>query len=137
MTTAINIADHINAATGKPFGPKFDGTITIRRPSLHDKKNIALQVVKMMSTYGSVDPDMINDGMRLTIHAFAYVNVLNEGDIPDWFDMDKIYDEDGENAVLEVWSEVAKFLNSFRSKNNGDTGQPGSEQPSLLVQEQV
>lgn len=136
-THTFNLGNTINAATGEPFGKKCDGTFTIRRPSLLDKNNIALRSAVMMSTFGSVDPNMLPDTTKLTIYAFSYVEVLAEGEVPEWFDRAKMYDESDENAVIAVWGEVAAFLASFRPKADGKTGESGGQQPSLLVQDQV
>lgn len=115
-TTSFSIENAINPATEKPFGPKYAGTFTIRRPSLLDKKNIALRDAASMSAAGSLDPTLIGDGTRLISYIFSFVETVSEGALPEWFNMATMFETEDEDAVLAVWQEVGKFLDNFRPK---------------------
>lgn len=110
----------INPATGKSFGSKYAGVFAIRRPSLLDKRNIALRDAVGLSSAGDVDPAMVNAGTRLVNYIFAFVETVATEKLPEWFDMSTMFDQEDEDAVLAVWQEVGKFLDTFRSKTVGD-----------------
>lgn len=130
----FSIENNTNPSTGKPFGQKYAGVFAIRRPSLLDKKNIALRDAAAMSTAGEVNLDLVSNGTRLITYIFSFVESVNEQPLPEWFNMATMFDDEDEDAVLEVWKEVGKFLDTFRPKADGNDSKQGSEQPSLLVQ---
>lgn len=134
-THSFSIENVNNASTGKPFGPKYAGSFTIRRPSLADKRMISVRDAASLSAAGELDISLVNDGIRLINYVFSFVETVAEQPTPEWFDMHTMYDTEDEEAVLAVWAEVSKFLARFRPKTGGDGSQQGSGQPSLLVQE--
>ena len=134
-THSFSIEATINKATGKPFGPKYAGSFTIRRPSLADKRMIAVRDAASLSAAGELDISLVTDGIRLINNVFRFVETVAEQPTPEWFDMHTRYDAEDEEAVLAVWAEVSQFLDRFRPKTGGDGSQLGSFQPSLLVQE--
>lgn len=115
------------------FGSKYAGTFSIRRPSLQDKNTINLHEAASLSAAGHVNPALISGRTRLTAQIFASIAVLSEQSPPAWFDMDQMYDETDEDAVLAVWAEVQKFVDSFRSSAAGDTGTTAGTGAPLLV----
>ena len=127
----------ICGSTGQPFGPKYAGEFNIRRPSLLDKKNIAVKDAASMSFAGDVVPGMISDGTLLSSYIFSFVTTVAEAALPGWFDMAEMYEEQDEEAIFAVWKEVTAFLDSFRPKNAGTHGKPGDKQPPILVQDKV
>jgi len=137
MNTTFSIENVINPETGKIFGKKYSGTFAIRRPSLLDKKNIALKDITGLSLYGSVDASMLDATMRLANYCFAFVTTVATEPLPEWFDMATMFEQEDVEAVLAVWEETGKFLDTFRPKQDGGAGSDRSDQPSLLVPEQV
>lgn len=133
-TTTFSI-ETTQSPTGKPFGNKYAGVFAIRRPTLMDKKTIALRNAVSLASEGEVDPSLISDGMKLVIYIFAYMSVVAEQPLPEWFDMETMTEPEDEDAVFAVWAEVSKFADSFRPKASGNDSQPGGDQPTLLVQE--
>lgn len=133
--TTFSIETTINTGTNKPFGNKYAGVFSVRRPGLLDKKTIALRNAVSLSTEGYVDPAMIGDGIRLITYIFAYMSVVAEQPLPEWFNMETMMEPEDEDAVFAVWAEVSKFIDSFRPKASGNDSQPAGQQPSLLVQE--
>ena len=124
---AFSIESTINPTTGKPFGPKFGGAFTIRRPNFADKKAITLKDAAAMQAYGPVDTSQLGGGFVLIHYIYTFVTVIAEEKLPEWFDMERMYDDDCETAILEVWKEVGKFLDTFRSETNSSAGSAGSE----------
>ena len=133
-THSFSIENVVNPVTGQPFGQKYAGLFAIRRPSLADKKAVALRDAASMNAYGEVNPGQISDGLALLSYIITFMSVVKTEDLPAWFDMNKLFDDDDENAVLAVWDEVKKYLDSFRRKDGGEGGQPPGQQSSLLVQ---
>lgn len=118
MTTTFSITDKINPVTNEPFGEAYAGTFSIRRPSLLDKKNIAVKDAASLSFAGNIPDGMISNGITLVSYIFAFVSTVAESPLPEWFDMGKMYDDSDEEAVIGVWTEVVKFLESFRQKKD-------------------
>jgi hypothetical protein len=137
MTKEFNIEHLVCATTGKPFGSKYAGAFLIRRPSLLDKRTIAMRDAATISEFGTVNPELLSEGLKLLSYIVTFVEVTATATLPEWFDLSKMYDDDDEDAILAVWQEVQTFLMSFRSKADGDDGGKGNQQPSLLVPEQV
>lgn len=135
--TTFSIENNVNPETSQPFGTKYGGMFSIRRPSLADKRNIALKDAASMNAYGQISPDQISSGLSLINYIFSFMSVVSTEEPPAWFSMDKIFDDTDESAVLAVWDEVKKYLDSFRRKDGGDGGKPAGDQPSLLVPAQV
>lgn len=124
-TTTFSIEDQINPETNEPFGSKYAGTFSIRRPSLQDKINTALRGAASLSAAGVIDIRLVSEGVLAASHLFSQIKEISTAPVPDWFDMDKIYD-DGEPAVQAVYNRVEDFLDSFRDKKiTGDRPVPG------------
>lgn len=136
-TTEFNIENNLCPSTGKPFGSKYAGKFCVRRPSLQDKRTIALRDAVTMSECGAVNPELLGEGMKLLSYIVTFVETTATTELPEWFDMGKMYEDEDEDAILAVWHEVQKFLNSFRPKAAGNDGIEGDKQPALLVQSQV
>jgi len=134
-THTFSVENTINQSTSKAFGSKYAGTFSIRRPSLLDKKNIALRDAASMSAAGDLELSLVNDGTRLVSYIFSFVETVAEQSLPEWFNMATMYEPEDEDAVLAVWAEVGRWMDTFRSKTVGEICQPGGNQPSLLVQE--
>lgn len=122
---SFNIAQTINKATGQPFGPKYDGSFYIRRPTIGDKKAIALKDAAAMNAYGPINPDHVQEGIRLLAYVETFVTHLAEKELPPWFSLSKLYDETDERAILAVWAEVTAFLDGFRPKEPRQDGGSG------------
>jgi len=133
-TTSFSIESQICPTTNKPYGTRYAGTFSIRRPSIRDRINADLRNSATLSAAGEVNPDMLNGSTKLNSFIFAFVQTIAEQPLPEWFDMDSMYDDTDVDAVMSVWQEVGKFLDSFRPKASGEDSQQGSDQPSLLVQ---
>lgn len=126
-THSFSIENTVNPVTGQAFGGKYAGVFSIRRPSLLDKKNIALKDAASMSSEGEVDISLVNPAIRLLTYAFCYVTTIAEQELPEWFDMASMFEPDDEEAVMAVWNEVNKYLNSFRPKASGGDSKQGSD----------
>ena len=137
MTKEFSIENVVCHTTQKPFGAKYAGKFSIRRPSLLDKRTIALRDAATMSEFGPTNPDLVGNGAKLLSYAVTFVEVVATAPTPEWFDMSKMYDDEDEDAILAVWQEVQAFLATFRSKAAGNDGGEGSQQPAVLVQGQV
>lgn len=123
----LSIDDKINPATGKPFGGKYAGTFVVRRPTLADKREIAMRDAATINAFGQVnqlqmDRDVININF-----IFANMDVIAE-EKPAWFDPSLLFEGADEKAVYFVWSEVSRWLETFRSEDNPGTGGTGSQQ---------
>lgn len=119
-TTTFSIASKINSSTGKSFGEKYSGTFSVRRPSLLDKKNIAVKDAASMSFAGEIAAGTIGDGVAMINYIFAYITTVATSPLPEWFNMATMYEQEDEEAVLAVWSEVATWLATFRPKTVGE-----------------
>lgn len=132
-TKTFTIVDKINANTDKPFGDKYAGIFSIRRPSLLDKKNIAVKDAASMSFAGEIAAGTINDGIAMINYIFAYITTVATAPLPEWFNMATMYEPEDEDAVLAVWSQVAEWLATFRSKEIGVDGSGTVKESALLV----
>ena len=112
--TSFSIETKINSHTQLPFGSKYAGTFVIRRPSIGDKRTIALKDAAQNNAFGRVDADQIGEGLRLLSYIVVFVPHVTDGKVPAWFDLANLFDETDENAVLAVWQEVQTFLDTFR-----------------------
>ena len=130
---SFSIQNTLDPETKLPFGEKYAGQFTVRRPSAHDKKMIALKDAASMSVYGAVDIRLIGEGTKLLSYIDAFIKHQAVGDLPEWFGMDQVYDDTDENAVLAVWEEVQAFLATFRLPKNPGNGGEAEGEPALLV----
>ena len=137
LITEFNIESALCPTTGKPFGSKYAGSFSIRRPSLLDKRTIAMRDAATISEFGTVNPELLGEGLKLLSYIVTFVEVTATAALPEWFDLSKMYEDEDEDAILAVWHEVQKFLNSFRPKAAGSDGGEGDKQPALLVQDKV
>lgn len=137
MTKEFNIEHITCATTGKPFGSKYAGAFSIRRPSLLDKRTIAMRDAATISEFGTVNPELLGEGLKLLSYIVTFVEVTAIAALPEWFDLSKMYEDEDEDAILAVWQEVQTFLASFRPKAAGSDGGEGDKQPALLVQDKV
>jgi hypothetical protein len=133
----FSIENVINEETGQPFGSKYAGAFTIRRPSFADQKAIELKNAASMAAYGNVPSDMIGDGTKLLSYVVIFVQTIAVGPLPQWFDLDQMFDDCDELAVYAVWEEVQRFRESFRPNNSGSRSSDRSADPPVLVPEQV
>lgn len=133
----FNICNRISSITGKEFGEKYGGSFVLRRPSLLDKKNIALRDAVSMSSAGEVDITLVGQGTRLISYIFSFVETVAEHPLPEWFNMATLYDEEDEEAVLAVWEETSLMLDTFRPQTDRKGSEQGGQQPSLLVPAEV
>lgn len=113
--TTFSIENDINPETQQPFGPKYAGTFSIRRPSLQDKTRTSIKVAASLSASGIVDINFVSGGVLAALYLFAQVEQISTDTVPVWFDMNKVYDDD-EPAIQAVSNEVSSFINSFKSK---------------------
>lgn len=112
---SFSIENTINPETGKPFGSKYAGQFTIRRPTLADNRAISLRDAAALGIYGPVDQGQIDIKVVNVNFIFANLDVIAEQK-PDWCDITKLYEGEDEQAVYAVWQEVKKFVDSFRPK---------------------
>jgi hypothetical protein len=134
---SFSIQNTLDPETQEPFGEKYAGQFTVRRPSAHDKKMIALKDAASMAVYGTVDIRLIGEGTKLLSYIDAFVKHVALGDIPKWFGMDQMFDETDENAALAVWEEVQAFLATFRPGKAPGAGGGAEGEPEPLVPEKV
>ena len=134
-TTEFNIENAISPTTGKAFGSKYAGKFAIKRPSIKDKITIAIRDAESTAMHGAIIPELVGDGAKLLSYIMSFIEVTAITPVPEWFDLDKMYDDLDEEAILSVWSEVQTFLNSFRPKTGGSDGREGNQQLEVLVQE--
>lgn len=121
-----------NPETGLPFGSKYAGEFSIRRPTIRDKEEIALRDAANLARRGTVDLKQVNSDVVNMSYIFSYLSVV-ASKVPGWFDPAKLYDDSDEVAVYTVWSEVSRWLATFRQGANGATGGSGSGQAQVLV----
>lgn len=116
--------DHMeNPDTGLPFGSRYAGEFSVRRPTLSDKREIALRDAARISLGGAVNPLHLAVDVVNVNYIFANMDVIGETK-PDWFDIGKLYEGEDEQAVHAVWREVERWLATFRPK--GDTPNGGN-----------
>lgn len=115
-STEFSIEDVTSPITKAPFGSKYAGKFAIKRPSIKDKLAISLKDAAAISTCGTVNPELLSEGLKLLTYIVAFVEVTAIAPTPDWFDMSKMYDDEDEEAVLAVWNEIQTFLDTFRGK---------------------
>lgn len=137
MEKSFSIEDKICNTTGELFGIAYKGMFSIKRASMLDKKNIAVKDAASMSFAGPIAPGTLSDSTAMTNYIFCYVTTVATEKLPEWFNMEKMFEPEDEDAVLAVWSEVCKFIDSFRRENSGGNGKSGSKEPALLVSEKV
>lgn len=114
-------------ANGNQFGAKYGGEFLVRRPSLTDKRDIALRDAAALNIYGQVNPLQMDRDVVNINFIFANMDVIGEKK-PDWFDMGKLYGDEDEAAVYAVWAEVSRWLDTFRLNKDPATGGEGSQQ---------
>jgi hypothetical protein len=125
---SFSIVSAINPLTGQPFGSKYAGQFVIRRPSLADKQMIQVKKAATMSVFGYANEDMISAGTRLTILIFSQVTVTAEDKLPDWFNPEKMYEDDDEAAMHAVSLEVNRWLDTFRPVRDPAPGGGGGQE---------
>lgn len=109
------IQNKLVADTEEVFGPAYSGQFVIRRPTLADKRAIALKDAAGMCAYGAVDPAMLGGGLKLFSYICIFVGHLSEAPLPEWFGLEKMFDGKDEDALMAVWTEVTAWLATFRS----------------------
>lgn len=117
----FTIADKIDTKADKPFGQRYEGSFVIRKPTLGDQGRIACLAAAQMNQYGA-GGDRAGDFWRIVYSAFATLQVVSEESPPKWWDLDKMEEEQDERAILAVWEEVSRWLNSFRSPGLAPAG---------------
>jgi hypothetical protein len=123
----FSVENKINPLTNQPFGSKYGGNFTIRRPSLMDKSMIATRVAAAINIFGFVDVSQIPLKVLEQIQTTRTVRQLaDEKDIPAWFDLSKLFDEHDEAALEAVSEEVDGFIKSFHAGGNNNQGGTGS-----------
>lgn len=136
-TTSFSIESKINSKTGDPFGQKYAGIFKVRRPSIGDKKAIALKDAAAMNVYGRVDADQVSEGLKLISYIETFVCHVALDKTPEWFDSAKLFDDSDELAMLAVWEEVQTFLDSFRPEKSGGAGRGAVPGAAGVVSPQV
>ena len=126
--TTFSIEGVERPSTKQPFGPKYAGNFTIRRPSLLDKKNIAVRNAASLSFAGHINPGLLQDDIVIITHTHNHILTLAEEKVPEWFDISTMT-EDDEEAVFAVWQEVDRFLAGFRPGATGGNGSAGDTKP--------
>jgi hypothetical protein len=119
QTHTFSVENKINSLTNQPFGSKYGGNFTVRRPSLMDDTMIALRIAAERNAFGLVNADQVPAGYALAARTVHTVHQLSETDVPAWFDRDKLFDENDQQALVAVWLEVGGFLDTFRPKSDG------------------
>lgn len=137
MKTSFNIESKVCPSTKEPFGAKYKGQFSIRRPSLEDKRIIGIKNAATLSQFGPIAPGTLSEGTELTNYIFSFMSVAAEGKLPEWFDLAKMYDDTDEEAVYAVWEEVTAFLATFRRTKDSGGSAEGSKDAAVLVPEQV
>lgn len=132
-THHFTIADKLMPGTETPFGEQYAGQFNIRRPSISDKKTIALKDAASMNIYGPVNMAQLGEGTKLLSYICTFVRHVAEKELPEWFDPDKLYSEEDEDAILAVWEEVQAFLATFRLPKNPGNGGGAEGEPAALV----
>jgi len=120
-----------------PFGLEYTGQFTVRRPTLGDKKAIALKDAASMSVYGPVDMQAVGEGTKLLSYIVTFVTHVSEGVLPPWFSLDKLYSEKDEAAIMAVWEEVTAFIDTFRPRKAGGAGGEPTGEFTPVVPEKV
>jgi len=118
-----------NPTSKRPFGESYGGEFTVRRPTLADKRTIAMMEHGAISSLGPVEVAQMPTDVVNMNYIFSHLDVLCE-DRPDWCYIDKLYEGDDEQAVYAVWQEVKDFLDRFRSgktTNDDGAGKTGGE----------
>jgi hypothetical protein len=134
---SFSIENTINSHTQLPFGSKYAGTFAVRRPSIGDKRAIALKDAAQNNAFGRVDADQIGEGLRLLSYIVVFVTHVADGKVPGWFDLNALFDETDENAVLAVWQEVQTFLDTFRPATAGGNSAGAAPGTASVVSSQV
>jgi hypothetical protein len=127
------VENRTNPLTNQPFGKAYGGNFSIRRPSIGDKLTIQTKKAAQLNAFGYVNTDMIPPSLQMMAHCYHYVTTLAIAPLPEWFNLQNLYDDNDESALLAVWQEVDGFLDTFRSKDNPGNGGNGSPEPSVLV----
>jgi hypothetical protein len=135
--TSFSIETKINSITKLPFGAKYAGTFAVRRPSIADKRTIALKDAAQNNAFGRVDADQIGEGLRLLSYIVVFVTHVTDGKVPAWFDLAKLFDETDENAVLAVWQEVQTFLDTFRPATAGSDSAGAAPGTASVVSSEI
>lgn len=113
---SFSVASLPDKPSENPFGSDYAGEFSLRRPSLLDKRNIALKEASQYSMYGNISPDHVDEGVKFLSYIITYVSEIATKPLPEWFAMDKVITEKDERAIMAVWQEVTAFLESFRSE---------------------
>ena len=119
-TTSFSIENEVCPSTKKPYGTRYAGTFSIRRPSIGDRINADLRNAATLSAAGVVDPDMLGGSTKLNSFIFAFVQTIADQPLPEWFDKDTMYEDTDTDAVMTVWQKTGEFLDSFRPKADGN-----------------
>lgn len=114
LTHEFSIQTTLRADTKQPYGPKYAGTFSIRRPSIQDKYNAAAKNASLRCAFGHVPEGAISEGLETIVYMICFVEAIATKQLPDWFKAELIFDESDEAAVGAVWAEVQTFLKTFR-----------------------
>jgi len=126
---SFSIETKICPTTKQPYGQKYSGTFTVRRPSIHNRNAADIKKAALLNIYGSAAADAIGDWTKTTTHIMCMMNEIATAPMPEWFDLRKMYDEIDEDAIMSVWEEVGVFLDSFRTQTSSETSSTSSDQP--------
>lgn len=126
---AFSIESKTNSNTKQPFGSKYGGVFKLRRPSIQDRNMADIKKAAILSAYGTADPALLGDWTKTSTYIYALVSTIATEQLPEWFDLTKLFDENDEEAIMAVWEEVGKFLDSFRPKTDSGAGEQGSKEP--------
>lgn len=137
MNKSFTIDEKICSTTEKPFGSKYAGTFSVRRPSLLDKIIIAVKDAARMSIAGEIAPGTLGDRPATISYIYSFMTTVNTEPLPEWFDLSAMYEDEDEDAMFAVWSEVSGFLSTFRPKAIGEDGGAGKQKPPVLVSSEI
>ena len=132
----FSIENLTNPETKQPFGPKYAGAFNIRRATLFDRELSERKEVAERNAFGFVPASEISPNLSFSSEIFCTIGTIATEELPPWFDRSKLYEED-EPAVVAVWNEVQKFLDSFRRPKSGTDGEGAGGESTVLVPPEV
>lgn len=125
FVTTFSIEADINPETDRPFGNRYAGEFTIRRPSLADRIRIAVKDAASFSALGTAPLQSLSKDVVNLNFVFCHLDILADSR-PAWCYPDKLWaDFEDEIAVYFVWQKMDAFFQSFRAPASLPTDQKG------------
>lgn len=131
----FEISNSINPDTKEPFGAKFAGSFSVRRPTIKDNADIALAFSFATNKAGPLGFTAMSTPAVTQLYIFCMIDTI-ASEKPDWFNVSTMY-EDDEAAVYAVNDEVDRWLATFRHKAGSKAGGTGSDNPPSLVPDKI